>query len=134
LSTHVGRGHHRWPRIPAQSEGRSRHALCAGAVVTVVVARAVGVVILAFSLLLVLTLAFTVVVEVGGRRGRGRLRAWRFLRRRAWRQLLLRRAPSSLGRGVECGGLSQGPQVVQSDLLEFEVIADGVEGGERLCY
>jgi hypothetical protein len=27
-SVRVGHGHHRWPRIPAQSGGRSRHASC----------------------------------------------------------------------------------------------------------
>jgi hypothetical protein len=50
----------------------------------------------------------------------------------AWRQLLLWRAPSSWGRGVERGGLSLGRRVVQLDLLKFEVIADDVEGGEWL--
>jgi hypothetical protein len=39
---------------------------------------------------------------------------------------------STLGCGVERGGLSLGCRVAQLDLLEFEVIADGVEGGERL--
>jgi hypothetical protein len=34
--------------------------------------------------------------------------------------------------GVECGGMSLGRRVVQLDLLEFEVVADGVEGGEWL--
>jgi hypothetical protein len=34
--------------------------------------------------------------------------------------------------GVERGGLPLGHRVVHLDLLEFEVIADGVEGGERL--
>jgi hypothetical protein len=47
-----------------------------------------------------------------GRRGRGRLRTRQFLLRWAWRQLLLRRAPSSEGRGVEHGGLSLGRRVV----------------------
>jgi hypothetical protein len=37
-----------------------------------------------------------------------------------------------LGRGVERRGLSLGHQVVQLDLLEFEVIVDGVDGGEQL--
>jgi hypothetical protein len=48
------------------------------------------------------------------------------------RQLLLWRALSTWGHGVECGGLSLGHRVVQLDLLEFKVIADGVEEGERL--
>jgi hypothetical protein len=65
-----------------------------------VVAGAVGAVVLAFPLPRALTLAFAAIVGVGGRRGRGHLRTWRFLRRRAWRQLLLRRAPSSSSRSL----------------------------------
>jgi hypothetical protein len=34
--------------------------------------------------------------------------------------------------GVERGGLSLGHRVVQLNLLEFKVVADGVEGGEWL--
>jgi hypothetical protein len=30
-SARVGHGHHRWPCVPTQSGGRSRHASCAGA-------------------------------------------------------------------------------------------------------
>jgi hypothetical protein len=40
--------------------------------------------------------------------------------------------PSSRGGGVESEGLSLSHRVVQLDPLEFEVVADGVEGGERL--
>jgi hypothetical protein len=61
----------------------------------VVVAVVAGAVVLTFHLPLALTLAFTVIVGVGGRRGRSRLRTRRFLLWWAWRQLLLWRAPSS---------------------------------------
>jgi hypothetical protein len=64
---------------------------------------------------------------------RSRRRTQRLLMRWAWLLLLwLRRVPSSRGRGVGCGGLSLGHRVVQLDVLEFEVIADSVGGGERL--
>jgi hypothetical protein len=39
---------------------------------------------------------------------------------------------SCRGHGVKHGGLSLGHLVVQLNLLEFEIVADGVEGGERL--
>jgi hypothetical protein len=67
-----------------------------------------------------------------GRRGRGRLRTRQFLLWWAWRQLQRRRVPSTRGPKVERGGLTLGHRVVQLDLHEFEVIANGVEEGERL--
>jgi hypothetical protein len=83
------------------------------------------------AIVLTFPLAFAAVVGGGGRRGRGHRRTRQFLLR--WAQwLLLRRTSSSRGHGVEYGGLSLGRRVVQLDPLEFEVIADDVEGGERL--
>jgi hypothetical protein len=94
---------HPWPHrdgadIGIVEGGPSRGA---SAIVTAVVA---GAVVLAFPLPLALTLAFAAVVGVGGRRGRGRLRTWQFLRRRAWRQQLLQRAPSGSARSPRVRG------------------------------
>jgi hypothetical protein len=61
-----------------------------------VVVGATGAMVLVFLLPLVLTLAFAAIVGVGGGRGRGLCMSfWQFLRRWAWRQLLLRRVLSS---------------------------------------
>jgi hypothetical protein len=84
---------HPWPHRDDTGPGIVEGGQCRGA--PAVVAEAVGAVVLAFPLPFALTLAFAAVVGVGGRRGRGHLRAWRFLRWWAQRQQLLQRTPSS---------------------------------------
>jgi hypothetical protein len=82
----------RWCR---SRDCRRRATSGASVVVAAVVAGATEAVVLVFPLPLAVFLAFAAIVGVGGRRGRGCRRTWRFLRRRAWRQLLLWRASSS---------------------------------------
>jgi hypothetical protein len=88
---------HPWPHRDSATPGIVEGGPHQGTptVVAAVVARATEAIVLAFPLPLALTLAFAAVVGVGGRSGRGRLRAWWFLWRWARRQLLLWRAPSS---------------------------------------
>jgi hypothetical protein len=71
---------HPWPHRDGASPGIIEGGPRWGtpAVVAAVVVRATRAIVLAFHLPLALTLAFVVIVGVGGRRGR--LRAWRFLR------------------------------------------------------
>jgi hypothetical protein len=70
---------HPWPHRDGADPGIVEGESCRGApiVVAIVIVGVTRAIVLAFPL--ALTLAFVTVVGVGGKRGRGRLRAWRFL-------------------------------------------------------
>jgi hypothetical protein len=82
----------RWCR---SRDCRRRDTSGCPAIVIAIIIRAAGAVVLVFPLPLALTLAFASIIGVGGKRGRSHWRTRWFLLWWSWRQLLLRRAPST---------------------------------------